>query len=70
MEIPVKKKYLASKRLYGYARVHSGNGRKKPKRSWAGISNPYDKRSHVLVLQTNMKKKFVHGSEAQILLGA
>lgn len=70
IQIPLKKKYIASKSLYGYPRTHSGNGRKRSKRVGnSGYSDPYNKRSHVLVLLPNMKLRWVHGELAHKLLG-
>lgn len=61
MEIPVKKKHIAAKGLYGYPRSHNGNSRKKVKKIGSNTAyQPYDKTKHVLVLQPNMKKVFIH----------
>lgn len=70
VEIKVKKKHIASKGLYGYPRVHSGNNRKKVKKIGGnGVFQPYNPRDHALVLQANMKLKMVHGLEARQILG-
>lgn len=61
VEIPVKKKHIAAKGLYGYPRNHNGNSRKKVKKIGSNTAfQPYDKTKHVLVLGTDMKKRFVH----------
>jgi hypothetical protein len=61
IEIPVKKKHIAGKGLYGYPRTHSGNSRKKVKKIGSNSAfQPYDKTKHVLVLGADMKKRFVH----------
>jgi hypothetical protein len=63
VEIPVKKKHIAGKGLYGYPRTHSGNSRKKTKKTFHGYSDPYDKSAHALVLWPNMKTSMVHGGD-------
>lgn len=69
-EIPVKKKWIASKGLYGYPRTHSGNSRKKVKKLGAthGATHKYNPREHALYLQANMKLKMVHHNEARRVL--
>lgn len=69
MQIPLKKKYRGVPGIYGYARNHSGNGNKKKKKLGNGYSDPYDRNNHVLVLQTNGKKKFYHYEDARSILG-
>lgn len=70
VEIKVKKKHIAHKGMYGYPRQHNGRSAKKVKKiGSSGHFQPYDKRSHVLVLQTNQKVRFFHGDEARQILG-
>lgn len=70
-EIPVKRKHIAAKGLYGYPRTHSGNSRKKVKKLGAnhGATYKYNPRDHALYLQANMKLKMVHYEEAHKILG-
>lgn len=67
-QIPLKKKYRGTPGIFGYARNHSGNGAKRKKKLGVGYSDPYDRNSHVLVVQTSGKKRFFHGEEAHSLL--
>jgi hypothetical protein len=70
VEIPMKKKYLPSKVLFGYPRQHNGRSAKKVKKiGSSGHYQPYNPRDNVLVLQTNMKVRFFHGEEAHNILG-
>lgn len=64
-EIPVKKKHIAGKGLYGYPRNHNGNNHKKTKKSFHGYSDPYVREDHVKVLLPNMKVRMFHGSDAR-----
>lgn len=70
LEIPLKRKYTSGKGMYGYRRMHNGNSNRKVKKiGSSGHFQPYDKRAHVLVLQTNQKVRFFHGEEARQILG-
>ena len=71
VEIPVKKKYLPLKRLYGYPRTHNGNSHRKVKKtgSFVGAKHIYNPRDHALWLQPNGKLKMIHGAEARKVLG-
>lgn len=70
VEIPVKKKHVAGKGIYGYSRNHNGNNKKKVKKVGNNSARvEYDKRAHALWLQPNGKLKVVHGEEARRILG-
>lgn len=69
-EIKMKKKHIAGKGLYGYPRTHSGNNNKKVKKIGSNTAyQPYNRDDHVLVLQTNMKKRMFHYEDAHRILG-
>lgn len=69
IQIPLKLKHRTGGSGKSYARNHSGNGNKKKKKFGAGNSKPYFRDDHVLVLQTNGKKRFFHYEDAHALLG-
>ena len=70
VEIPVKRKWIASKGMYGYPRTGNGNSHKKVKKIGSSRSyQPYDKRSVVLVLKNGRNKRWFHGDEAKRILG-
>lgn len=64
-EIPIKKKHIAGKGIYGYSRNHNGNNKKKTKKSFHGYSDPYVREDHVLALLPNGKLRMFHGSDAR-----
>lgn len=70
VEMRTKKKLIAGKGLYGYPRQHNGRNAKKIKKLGGnGVFQPYNRDDHVLVLQTNMKKRMFHYEEAHNILG-
>lgn len=69
VEIPLKKKYRPTPKVWGYSRTHSGNSSKKKKKLGAGYSDPYVKTDHVLVVDGETGHyRFYHNEAARRIL--
>lgn len=61
IEIPVRRKHIAGKGVYGHRRSHNGNNAKKQLRGFNnGKSEPYVKEDHALILLGGRKKRMIH----------
>lgn len=70
MEIPVKKKHIAGKGIYGYPRQHNGRNAKKVKKIGSnGAYQPYDRDNHVRVVNSKGHWRMYHYSDAHEILG-
>jgi hypothetical protein len=61
VQIPVKKKYMADKGMYGYKAPVSGNSNRKVKKTGVKLGGePYDKTKHILVVEGSGKRRWRH----------